>query len=140
LSLSDRLDAIVAQSQNAGPSAGKSQKTSTQADDPFKSNSFLPLALTPEQAALMLNMVPCTLKMWRQKGIGPPFARIRGRLRYMTADLERWLADQVVHPEFDRAEMMSPKRATRRAQLQRMIRYAVQFNPNHTVRKRRTAA
>jgi hypothetical protein len=43
--------------------------------------------LTTEQASKVLGFAPITLKVWRGKGIGPPFVRVGRRIYYILADL-----------------------------------------------------
>ena len=132
----DHLDAIVAHSQSDATASASSSKRPKPKTDPFQNDRFLPLALTPEQAALMLNISRFTLKVWRRKGYGPKITRIKGGIRYMTAELERWLADQMADPEFYRAELLAdPRRKDR----QRRMDYANSFR-ECMKRKRRSAA
>ncbi len=50
-------------------------------------------------AAAVLGMRPGTLRLWRHKGVGPPFVKIHSALvRYRVQDLEAWVASQVVEP------------------------------------------
>jgi predicted site-specific integrase-resolvase len=50
--------------------------------------------LTPEQVAERYQLSPDTLKEWRYKRTGPMFVRLRKRVRYKLADLERWEQEQ----------------------------------------------
>ena len=37
---------------------------------------------------------PKTLDNWRSQGVGPPYLRLRGTVRYSRAACTRWLAEQ----------------------------------------------
>jgi DNA-binding transcriptional MerR regulator len=54
--------------------------------------------LASPEAAKRLGIEPQTLRIWRQKGLGPKYVRlssgsIRGRVGYDVEDLERWVAE-----------------------------------------------
>jgi hypothetical protein len=136
VSLPDPTAAILTQGPN--PKTRQAQSTGNQnpKTDPFRSEYFLPLALTPEQTALMLNTSTVTLRLWRRRGYGPRFTKINRKIRYMTAELEKWLADQMADPEFYRAELeANPKRR----EMQLRMAYANSFR-ECMKRKRRSAA
>ena len=50
--------------------------------------------LTQSEAAARLRRPLATLRFWRTKGLGPPGARIGGRVFYRESDLERWINEQ----------------------------------------------
>lgn len=50
-------------------------------------------------AAPMIGVEPLTLKLWRRKGIGPPYVKFGNRVRYRVADIEAWLDAHTVTPE-----------------------------------------
>jgi hypothetical protein len=50
-------------------------------------------------AAPMIGVEPLTLKMWRRKGIGPPYVKFGNRVRYRVRDLDAWLDAHTVTPE-----------------------------------------
>lgn len=50
--------------------------------------------LTPAEAAERLRLAKQTLARWRTEGHGPPFLRVGGRIAYLVADLDRWLAER----------------------------------------------
>jgi predicted DNA-binding transcriptional regulator AlpA len=52
--------------------------------------------LTQRQCAEMLALSERTLERLRVTGTGPKFLRIRHSVRYRPADVEAWLASQVV--------------------------------------------
>lgn len=55
-------------------------------------------------AAPMIGVEPMTLKLWRRKGIGPPYVKFGNRVRYRVADIEAWLAAHTVTPESQGAQ------------------------------------
>jgi hypothetical protein len=48
------------------------------------------------EAAQYLGKPEKTLANWRSAGIGPPYYRVGGSIRYDVADLDAWLAEQRV--------------------------------------------
>jgi Helix-turn-helix domain len=51
-------------------------------------------------AAGYLGDIPAaTLRQWRYLGRGPAFVHVGRHIRYRRHDLDRWLAEQTVHPE-----------------------------------------
>ena len=49
------------------------------------------------EAAAFLGVKPQTMRVWRQKNIGPKFVRVsRNVVRYLVKDLEEFLADRTV--------------------------------------------
>jgi predicted site-specific integrase-resolvase len=48
--------------------------------------------LTTVAAAEYLGVAPQTLAVWRIRGTGPVFLRVRRIVRYRREDLDRWLA------------------------------------------------
>ena len=57
--------------------------------------------LSQSEAAEFLNIQPCTLEAWRQRGgFGPKFIRYSGRcVRYRLSDLQAWIAAREVNAE-----------------------------------------
>lgn len=54
-------------------------------------NVLRPL-MTPDEAALYINVPKTTLRSWRRRGVGPAFIRISARLlRYSPEDLDAYL-------------------------------------------------
>jgi len=55
----------------------------------------LPEFLSNAQAALLLGISPQTLRVWRWRGVGPPYTRLgdtrRARVRFRKAEVENWL-------------------------------------------------
>ncbi len=52
------------------------------------------LLTTPETAA-WLGVAPISLRIWRSRGEGPPFARVSRRgIRYRRGDVTEWLRDR----------------------------------------------
>ena len=47
--------------------------------------------LTLTETAEWLKRPPATLRFWRATGVGPPSARVQGRVMYRRADVEQWL-------------------------------------------------
>ncbi|PIY44488.1 MAG: hypothetical protein COZ05_08035 [Armatimonadetes bacterium CG_4_10_14_3_um_filter_59_10] len=47
-----------------------------------------------QEAARLLDISYRTLTRWRQRGYGPPWARVGGRVRYTTWEVRAWLDDQ----------------------------------------------
>ena len=56
------------------------------------------IAVGPAKAAPMLDVEVNTLKVWRRRGVGPPYCRVGSRIRYRVTDLEEWLAARTVRP------------------------------------------
>ena len=52
----------------------------------------------PDDKALRFIATVGTLRLWRCKGRGPAFFKIRNRVMYRGEDLNAWLADQRVVP------------------------------------------
>lgn len=52
--------------------------------------------LTESELAEQLKVCPRTLQRWRQTGLGLPFRRFGGLVRYSLADIESWSAKQSV--------------------------------------------
>jgi len=50
--------------------------------------------LTPAEVAEQLRRPVATIRFWRATGIGPPSARVGGRVLYRQSDLERWVTEQ----------------------------------------------
>ncbi|MEZ4315806.1 MAG: helix-turn-helix domain-containing protein [Polyangiaceae bacterium] len=48
-----------------------------------------------KEAASLLGFPPQTLRRWRVRGGGPPYAKIGGRVRYRHADLAAWIEGRV---------------------------------------------
>jgi DNA-binding transcriptional MerR regulator len=49
-----------------------------------------PLLLTDEVADRM-RVTPGTLKIWRHRGLGPPFYRYGRRVVYRASEVEQWI-------------------------------------------------
>jgi len=49
-----------------------------------------------EEVSLLLDVTPHTLAMWRSEKKGPAFARLGRSIFYRRADVEAWIADNVV--------------------------------------------
>lgn len=59
--------------------------------------SISPAAVDCESAAIYLgNLSPRTLRNWRNRGVGPVYLRIGGRVVYRVSDLDAWLASHAV--------------------------------------------
>ncbi|HAT1137373.1 TPA: helix-turn-helix domain-containing protein [Corynebacterium striatum] len=52
-------------------------------------------SLNPDELASELGVAKSTLARWRCIGKGPKHAIIGGRVHYMRADVEAWIAEQV---------------------------------------------
>lgn len=52
--------------------------------------------LTTTDAAAALAIAPKTLRNWRSQGLGPPFIRLGGAIRYRETDLQAWVDAQAV--------------------------------------------
>ena len=48
-----------------------------------------------KEAASLLGFPEQTLRRWRVRGGGPPYAKIGGRVRYRHADLAAWIEGRV---------------------------------------------
>lgn len=51
--------------------------------------------LTTLEAAEALRLSPRTLERWRWEGVGPPYRKLGGAVRYSAADLEKFLSGAV---------------------------------------------
>ena len=60
--------------------------------DPVKSGSTLPVYLTPEQVATMLQIDERTVLRWAQQDTSLPATRIGRVIRFEREPLMRWLA------------------------------------------------
>ncbi|WP_437203481.1 helix-turn-helix domain-containing protein [Planctomicrobium sp. SH664] len=49
--------------------------------------------LDTRDAARMLNHSPITLACWRQRGVGPSYVKMRGKVLYQRKDLQRYIDD-----------------------------------------------
>ena len=50
------------------------------------------LRLRPEvEAAIFLGVKRQTLRNWRYRGVGPPYLKLEGAIRYAESDLEAYL-------------------------------------------------
>ncbi|MGA7622632.1 MAG: helix-turn-helix domain-containing protein [Candidatus Acidiferrales bacterium] len=54
--------------------------------------------LTGEQAAKIANQRPATLVKWRQRGRGPVYLRLGGKVRYRRSDLMKWIEASRINP------------------------------------------
>ena len=54
--------------------------------------------LNETEAAMRLQMMSETLKKWRQRGKGPKYLKVGGRVRYRLSDLTTFLEASVVDP------------------------------------------
>jgi hypothetical protein len=70
--------------------------------------------LTPDQAAQHVGRSRDALRMLRQRGGGPAYSRVRGRVRYRVADLDSWLDSGRVETA-DTAPRPGARRRTRAA-------------------------
>jgi len=50
--------------------------------------------LTPSEVAERLRRPLATVRYWRATGVGPPSARVNGRVLYRESELEAWIARQ----------------------------------------------
>lgn len=53
-----------------------------------------PDLMKPEQLAAEWQLKPKTLDNWRYKGVGPPYVKLNGAVRYSRKACSRWLAEQ----------------------------------------------
>ena len=53
--------------------------------------------LTPSEVAARVRRPLATVRYWRATGVGPPGARVNGRILYRESDLEAWIAKQFAH-------------------------------------------
>ena len=51
----------------------------------------LPVLLSPKRAAEILGRPEGTLRYWRSIGVGPPWVKLEGRVRYDEADLVEYI-------------------------------------------------
>ncbi len=66
--------------------------------------------LTELEAAKRLNLKPRTLQAWRNRGGGPPFAKLGSSIRYPLPALNRWVEERVRKSTSDQASQVSPAR------------------------------
>ena len=50
--------------------------------------------LTDEEAAELLSIKKGTLRIWRLRGFGPPFIKLRQSVRYERKTLREWIASR----------------------------------------------
>lgn len=60
------------------------------ASEPKNSESYF----TESEAASLLKVSRRTLQRWRQEGLGLPFRRFGGLVRYARSDIDAWAASQ----------------------------------------------
>ena len=60
---------------------------------------MIPACMTTTETATYLSVHRQTLNGWRHKGVGPPYVRLSsGRIGYLVADIDAWLAERRVVP------------------------------------------
>ena len=64
--------------------------------------------LTTREAAAYLRLGKPTIERWRITGAGPPYLKLGGAVRYRRADLDEWLAENVVHSTSERSAGKKP--------------------------------
>ena len=64
-------------------------------NDVTKRNTDL---LDEHEAAVVLSKPAGTLRQWRSRGLGPTYVKLGMSIRYRRADLERFIADNVIQP------------------------------------------
>ena len=55
--------------------------------------------LNENEVAAMLSLAPETLRAWRVRGKGPPFAKLGEAIRYDEEDVKAWVEARKVSPE-----------------------------------------
>ena len=58
--------------------------------------------LTEKEMARELGQTPRTLRLWRQKGTGPPWARVGVHVLYPEEGGRAWLTSRIVTPKAGR--------------------------------------
>lgn len=58
---------------------------------------------TPREVAEYLQKSEKTLANWRSLGIGPPYIKPAGTIRYRWSDVEKWLTSNAVTPQASHA-------------------------------------
>jgi hypothetical protein len=106
--------------------------------------------LTNEQVAILLNIVPQSLRIKRMRGGGPPYVRLSGpssKALYPEADLHQWLASRprFVSTATEKAAAYASKKAvapkrTRRRLSKRQVDFAGALTDSTTRRRPRPAA
>ena len=56
-----------------------------------RQSSVVPQYLTPDEAAIFLNMPVKTLEHWRARGEGPPFSPVGRHIRYDIDEVRAWM-------------------------------------------------
>ena len=54
------------------------------------------LLLTPRELARLAKVAEGTISNWRSQGVGPPFTKLGGAVRYQRGDVVEWLGRQRV--------------------------------------------
>ena len=54
--------------------------------------------LTEAETATLLRLKQQTLRSWRYRDLGPPYLKIVGTIRYLEADLDKYLRTRRVQP------------------------------------------
>ena len=54
--------------------------------------------LTTKEAAALLDMSQGSLDQWRSKGLGPPYIKVEGTVRYQAEEIGKWLKSRAVKP------------------------------------------
>lgn len=55
--------------------------------------------LSGKQAAALLDVAPITLRVWRQRGKGPDYIEVGGRIKYRESAIAAWLEERTRRPE-----------------------------------------
>lgn len=61
--------------------------------------TVVPEYLTPNEAAIFLNMPTKTLEHWRAKGLGPSFSPVGRHVRYQIDDLRAFMRERRIEPD-----------------------------------------
>ena len=83
----DRCAERSTQIDNSGP---EKSKRKSKDERPWEESAHV----ADERAAEFLGTTVATLRKWRCRGVGPRWRKFGHLVRYSTADLERWAAEQ----------------------------------------------
>ncbi len=54
--------------------------------------------LSEKEAAKVIDAKPQTMRAWRHRGVGPPYLRLTGKIKYRADDLQKFLEQSRVVP------------------------------------------
>ena len=91
------MSAPVSPSPSPSPSAGKKPRITRNHPTPEPVEG-LPTLFDSHQVSAYIGIEYTSFVEMRNRGRGPRFMKIGGKVRYLASDIEAWLKDHVVDP------------------------------------------